>query len=39
MNFKHMPELNWMIGYPLSLAAMAAVSMVIFLVLKKKKWL
>ena len=39
MNFKYMPELNWMIGYPLSLGVMAAVSTVIYLVLKKKKWL
>ena len=39
MNFSYMPELNWMIGYPLSLVVMAAVSFVIYLVLKKKKWL
>lgn len=39
MNFVHMPELKWFLGYPLSLGLMAAVCVVIFLVLKKKKWL
>ena len=39
MNFAHMPELNWVIGYPASLGLMALVSVVIYIVLKKKNWL
>ena len=39
MNFTHMPELGWTIGYPLSLGIMATVSLIIYLVLKKQKWL
>ena len=39
MNFIHMPELKWFVGYPLALGIMASVVVVIFLVLKKKKWL
>lgn len=39
MNFDFMPELKWSFGYPLALAAMAVVSLVVYFVLKKKKWL
>ena len=39
MNFTHMPELEWTFGYPLALGFMAAVGVVIFLIMKKKKWL
>lgn len=39
MNFEYMPELHWTFGYPLALITMAAVSIVLFLVLKMKKWL
>ena len=39
MNFRNMPELNWWIGYPLSLGLMAGIILVIYLVMKKKKWL
>jgi magnesium transporter len=39
MNFDFMPELNWPAGYPLALAVMAAVSFLIYVVMKKKKWL
>ena len=39
MNFRDMPELNWQIGYPLSLALMAGISFVIYRVMKKKRWL
>ena len=39
MNFVYMPELKWYYGYPASLGLMAAVSIIIFIVLKKKKWM
>ena len=39
MNFKYMPELEWTYGYPFALAFMAAVSLFIYITLKRKKWL
>jgi magnesium transporter len=38
MNFTNMPELSWTFGYPAALGLMAAVSAVIYIVLKKMKW-
>ena len=39
MNFKHMPELDWEIGYPLALATMAAIDFYLFHRFRKSKWL
>jgi magnesium transporter len=39
MNFKHMPELGWRLGYPLALSAMAACGVVLYLVFKRRGWL
>jgi magnesium transporter len=39
MNFAHMPELVWRLGYPLALALMATVSVVLYVVLKRRGWL
>ena len=39
MNFAFMPELTYTWGYPLSLLGMAIVSGIIYIILKKKKWL
>ncbi|CAM2768592.1 magnesium transporter CorA family protein [Rariglobus hedericola] len=39
MNFKHMPELQWTWGYPLSLALMLVSAVVPYLVFKYKRWL
>lgn len=39
MNFTHMPELNWVLGYPMAVAAMALTSLVLFLAFKRKGWL
>ena len=39
MNFKHMPELGWRLGYPLALLAMAACGVVLYLVFKRRGWL
>jgi magnesium transporter len=38
MNFEHMPELNWRVGYPLALAAMAAIGLSLGAVFKRKGW-
>ena len=39
MNFVNMPELKWAFGYPAALGLMAVVSLIIYSVLKKKKWI
>jgi magnesium transporter len=39
MNFKHMPELDWMLGYPLAIIIMIAAAVAPFLYFKWRKWL
>lgn len=39
MNFDRIPELHWPWGYPLALITMALVSLILYLLLKKKHWL
>lgn len=39
MNFTHMPELNWTLGYPLAITSMVAVALVLYAVFKRQKWL
>ncbi|NVB76840.1 MAG: magnesium/cobalt transporter CorA [Kofleriaceae bacterium] len=39
MNFKHMPELSWVMGYPLALGVMAATVIVILLWFRAKHWI
>lgn len=39
MNFDHMPELHWALGYPMALGMMVASSAVLYAVFKRKKWL
>ena len=39
MNFQHMPELNWVYGYPLSLAIMVGLDAYLFYRFRKAKWL
>jgi magnesium transporter len=39
MNFRHMPELGWVIGYPLALALMIAVVFGLWWHLKRVGWL
>jgi magnesium transporter len=39
MNFKHMPELEWELGYPLALAAMVAICAAVYRGFKKAGWL
>jgi magnesium transporter len=39
MNFKHMPELEWLYGYPAALTLMAVVATGILIFFRKKRWL
>jgi len=39
MNFTHMPELHWKVGYPYALVLMLLVSLCLWVVFKKKGWL
>ena len=39
MNFEHMPELGWTVGYPLALALMAAVCFGLYRNFKRSGWL
>jgi magnesium transporter len=39
MNFRHMPELQWLYGYPIALAVMIALAVVLHRVLRRAGWL
>ncbi|WP_433200762.1 magnesium transporter CorA family protein [Dactylosporangium sp. CS-047395] len=39
MNFDHMPELHWLLGYPFALALMVASGVGLHRVFKKRRWL
>jgi len=39
MNFKHMPELDWKLGYPLSIILMVVFSAAVLYYFRRKKWL
>ena len=39
MNFDHMPELHWRFGYPLSVALMGAISLTLYLIFKRRRWI
>jgi magnesium transporter len=39
MNFDHMPELHWTLGYPFALALMVLVSLSLYAVFKARGWL
>ena len=39
MNFKHMPELDWIYGYPLAIAAMIVAAILPYLYFKRRGWL
>ena len=39
MNFKFMPELEWVWGYPMALGTMASVAATMVLFFRRKKWL
>jgi magnesium transporter len=39
MNFRHMPELDWKVGYPLALGMMMVASTALYVVFKRNDWL
>jgi magnesium transporter len=39
MNFEYMPELTWPLGYPMALALMAATSITLYWVFRRRHWL
>jgi magnesium transporter len=39
MNFKHMPELDWIWGYPLSLAVMTVIDALLWRRFRRIGWL
>ena len=39
MNFRHMPELSWTIGYPVALGVMFLAGLTLYLVFKRRDWL
>jgi magnesium transporter len=39
MNFKHMPELEWLYGYPMALGLMLLSSLTVYLLSKRSGWL
>jgi magnesium transporter len=39
MNFRHMPELDWRLGYPLALVSMVALAVVLAWYFRRKHWL
>ncbi|MFF4956143.1 magnesium and cobalt transport protein CorA [Streptomyces sp. NPDC001222] len=39
MNFREMPELHWVLGYPFAVVLMAVVCTSLYLIFKRKDWL
>ena len=39
MNFEHMPELNWLYGYPFALGLIVAAAVLPILILKWRRWI
>jgi magnesium transporter len=39
MNFEHMPELDWILGYPIALLLMAITCVTLYTVFKRRDWL
>lgn len=39
MNFRHMPELGWLLGYPFAMFGMVAVCLVLYVVFRRIGWL
>ena len=38
MNFRHMPELNWVFGYPFALGLMVASGVLLYRAFKRRNW-
>jgi magnesium transporter len=39
MNFDHMPELGWEVGYPFAVLLMLAISSTLWVLFKRSGWL
>jgi magnesium transporter len=39
MNFTHMPELNWTLGYPMALGLMLLVAVLLYVLFRRRGWL
>ncbi|MDR1539455.1 MAG: magnesium transporter CorA family protein [Clostridiales bacterium] len=39
MNFEFMPELDWRLGYPMAISFMVVISIILYMIFKKKKWM
>ncbi|MEV0260144.1 magnesium and cobalt transport protein CorA [Streptomyces sp. NPDC050617] len=39
MNFDHMPELHWLLGYPFAIGLMALVCVSLYFIFKRRGWL
>ena len=39
MNFRHMPELDWLLGYPFAILLMGMVCVALYLVFSRRGWL
>ncbi|MFZ3453338.1 magnesium and cobalt transport protein CorA [Arthrobacter sp. 7Tela_A1] len=39
MNFRHMPELDWPLGYPMALALMVLLGILLYAAFKRNNWL
>lgn len=39
MNFQHMPELTWRLGYPIAMVSMVVISVGIYIWFKRKGWI
>jgi magnesium transporter len=39
MNFEHMPELRWLLGYPMALGMMIVAAIAPYLFFRWKRWL
>jgi magnesium transporter len=39
MNFDVMPELHWAFGYPLAILLMLMVSVVLYMVFRRRRWI
>ncbi len=39
MNFEHMPELGWILGYPFALGVMAVACVILYVFFRRRHWL
>jgi magnesium transporter len=39
MNFQHMPELSWLLGYPIAIGVMILSAILPYLYFKRRGWL